>query len=222
MEHFIHDLDKSNFFYHELTTMSYSCFGLDELFSRGYIMRKWQENPTEQGFINAIQNDTLPQEIKNNILRSQKFTPAIFVPGFGRKNKNEVFKFDPNKSAFHFVHDTGGITDARLRISYMTILTSFEKVMPLIKDWSPQKEFFRHIRNAAAHNGKLGFDKKTIDKTENKLKKSAKWEDFEITLKNQNQDLFIKTKSDRLGFWSDGDFFKFLLDFENYHPEIKS
>jgi hypothetical protein len=104
----------------------------------------------------------------------------------------------------------------------MTILTSFEKVMPLIKDWSPQKEFFRHIRNAAAHNGKLGFDKKTIDKTENKLKKSAKWEDFEITLKNQNQDLFIKTKSDRLGFWSDGDFFKFLLDFENYHPEIKS
>lgn len=202
--------------------MAYSCFGIDELFARGYVMRTWQENPTEEGFIQAISKAFFPDDIKNSILANQKFTPSITVPGFERKDKSEVFRFDPNKSAFHFVHDTGGITNARLKVYYMTILTAFEKVMPHITEWSPQREFFRHIRNAAAHDGKLRFDNKTISKTENKLKKSAIWKDFEITLKNQDQDLFIRTKSDKLGFWSDGDLFKFLLDFENYHPEIKS
>lgn len=222
MEKYIHDLDKNNFFYDNITTLAYSSFGLDELFSRGYIMRKFQENPTTTGFINAIKKDNLPKNIEKAILSNQQFTPNIFVPGYLSKDKKILFRFDPNKSAYHFVHDTGGLTDVRMKLLNMTILSAFEKAMPYLKNHSPTSEFFRHIRNAAAHNGKFHFTKKNIDVNSNKLRRIAIWNNFEIRIENQNQELFIKDKDDDSGFWDGGDLIAFLLDFQNHHEEIKN
>ncbi|CAN0302053.1 unnamed protein product, partial [Ectocarpus fasciculatus] len=159
--------------------------------------------------------------VKSQIINVRTFTPLIFVPGFETKSDGKVYRMDPNYSAAHFVNDTRGRTDVNLRITRMTIISTYEKMVDKIQDWTNIMEFFRHIRNAAAHNGKFHFNSKVLDKKTGELKRNAKWDKFEITAQLQDQPLFTESKKDDRNFWDQGDFVDFLLDFENHHPEIK-
>ena len=103
----------------------------------------------------------------------------------------------------------------------MTIISAWEKAMQQNLIDSPVLQFFRHIRNAAAHNGKFHFDKKVIDLKNNTLTQKANWNSFNIQLDLQGKRLIKETKDDNEEFWDQGDLIEFLLDFENYHPEIK-
>ena len=222
MEILLHELDKENFFYDLITTMAYSQFGPNELFSRGFTMGKHKDFPSYFELQKELNRFDFPDEVKEQILNIKTFTPLIFVPGFETKSGEKVYRMDPNSSAAHFNSDTRGVIDVNIRITHMTVLSAFDKIIKLIEKPSPVKEFFRHIRNAAGHNGKFHFTKAVLNKTSGELKETAKWRSFQIKASMQGIRLFPLNKKDNEAFWGQGDFVDFLLDFENHHPEIKS
>lgn len=220
METLIHTLNKNSFFYDYITTLAYSQFGINELFSRGFYLQKRNEFPNDLEFIDEIRKFNFPEEVEEEIFRTQTFTPLIFVPGFVSKNEKTVFRLDPNLSALKFIDDTRGITDTNIRLTHMTIISAFEKIMQQNLDDSHVLQFFRHIRNASAHDGKFHFDKKVIDPKNNVLIKKAHWKEFNIQPSLQGKRLIKENKDDKEAFWDQGDFIEFLLDFENYYPKL--
>lgn len=220
METLIHTLKRNNFFYDYITTLAYSQFGINELFSRGFYLQKKHDFPSDLEFNAEIKRFDFPEEVEEEIFRTQTFTPLIFVPGFISKNEKKVFRLDPNLSALKFIDETRGITDTNIRLTHMTILSTFEKTMHQNLENSHVLQFFRHIRNAAAHNGKFHFDKKVIDLKNNVLIKKAKWNNFDIQPQLQGKRLIKENKDDYEAFWDQGDLIEFLLDFENHYPEL--
>lgn len=223
METFIHELDKTNFFYEDITTLAYAQYGFNELFSRGFYRQKRTLYPEWLDFVEEISRFPFPQDVKDEIFNTNSFTPNIFVPGFLTSDGKRIFRMDPTDSADQFLVDTKGLTNANIRLTHLTILSAYEKVMNAgVNESTPTLQFFRHIRNASAHNGKFRFDPKAIDKVTGKLKKEAKWNVFIIEPNLQEVRLIYECKDDRKAFWDQGDLVEFLLDFENHHPEIKS
>ncbi len=222
MEILLHTLDKDNFFYDYITTMAYSQFGTDELFARGFTMQLLKQYPDPYERPRALQRYPFPREVQGQIVNVRTFTPMVTVPSFETKSNLKVYRMDPDHSAAHFVADTKGITDVNLRITRMTIISTYEKIIDQIDRGSRVMEFFRHIRNAAAHDGKFHFTSKVVDKFTGELKRKAEWNQFKITAQLQGTPLFTERKNDHSAFWSQGDFVDFLLDFENHHSEIKN
>jgi hypothetical protein len=220
-EHFIHKLDKNNFFYNSIVTLAYTQFGINELFSRGFFILKMKEFPDRNNFINHINEFDFPSDVKDQIFRTRTFTPQIFVPAFQTKDKGRGYRMDTNTSAVQFVQDTGGITDKNIELTHMTIIVAWEKILSYNLANTPVLQFFRHIRNAAAHNGKFHFTKKVLDNQTGELLKEAKWGNFEIKASLQDLPLILKDKNDQDSFWDQGDLVEFLLDFENHYAELK-
>lgn len=221
-EKFLHELDKNNFFYDTIITLAYAQFGINELFSRGFFLLKMKEYPDRNNFVKHINEFDFPREVKHEILRTRTFTPLIFVPGFQTKDESRVYQMEPKFSAVEFVQEKQGITDKNIELTYMTIIVAWEKIQPFNPADSSVLQFFRHIRNAAAHNGKFHFTKKVIDNQTGELLKQAKWGNFEIKASLQGLPLIVNDKNDKSSFWDQGDMVEFLLDFENHNAELKS
>ncbi|MBU0697199.1 MAG: hypothetical protein KKE39_11870 [Bacteroidetes bacterium] len=220
MTNFIHNIDKNNFFYSSITTLVYAQFGINEMFSRGFMTKAWVTHKNDfEGFQKYIFSFGFNSSINNEIFKARNFTPLIFVPGFLKKDKTIAYEFDPYQSAVEFVNDTGGRTSANIELTHMTILKAFEKIADLNLS-GDVFEFFRHVRNASAHNGKFHFHKKVLNK-EGELLKIAKWENFEIKASMNGLYLIMEHKEDTTSFFDQGDLVEFLLDFENHYPEIK-
>lgn len=222
MELLIHNLDKDNFFYQAVATLSFAQFGINEIFSRGFYLKHRVLFPENNDFIHYIESLPFPNDVKQEIYKTQTFTPLIFVPGFMTKDKNMTYRLDPHPSALQFVEDQKGLTDKNIELTHMTIITAWEKIMQFNLADSSVLQFFRHIRNAAAHNGKFYFQPNTIDNKTGELKKEAKWKSFEIKSSLENMTLISKDKNDKTSFWDQGDLVEFLLDFENHYDEIKN
>ena len=222
MEVYLHSLDKNNFFYDYITTMAYAQFGIQELIARAFTLQKIKEFPDPVERSKDLDNYNLAPDSKAQIVNVKTLTPTIFVPGFETMSKQKLYRMDPNHSALHFMGDTNGKSDVNLRITRMTIISAYEKVVNRINQGSSETmEFFRHIRNAAAHNGKFHFTSKAVDGGTGKLKKKAQWSHFRITTQLQDLPLFSERKDDPNKFWELGDLIDFLLEFETHHPEIK-
>ncbi len=221
MEKFIHKIDKNNFFYPAIATLAFAQFGINEMFSRGFYLNAQIRYPDSSDFINYIKSCRFPLEVENQIFQTQTFTPFIFVPGFLTKDKTEVYRMSPNDSALQFVNDWGGLTDKNIELTHMTIISAWEKIIQLNLISSPVLQFFRHIRNASAHNGQFHFDRKVLN-TNGDLKLPAEWKNFTITSNLQGLKLIAKDKNDTDYFFDQGDLVEFLLDFENYYPQLKS
>lgn len=221
MEILLHKLDKHNFFHKDIAIMAYSQFGTNELFSRGFTLQMIRNFPNAHERKKALQEYEFPPEINQQILNCRTFTPMIFVPAFETILEDKIYRMDPNYSAAEFVSQYRGLSKANIEITRMTIISTFEKAMDAVGKQSETTEFFRHIRNAAAHECQFRLTKAVLDQETGNLKKNAKWNSFEITYKNQGQRLLPKQRGDSTAFWNQGDFIEFLLDFENHHPEIK-
>jgi hypothetical protein len=219
MRNFIHNLDKNNFFYNSITTLAYAQFGVLELISRGFMIKALKAHPDPVDFQKYIESCKFNSDIQKEICKTITLTPLIFVPGFSTKDKKRTYEFSPNQSSIEFLNDTNGITQTNIELTHMTILTSWEKIIHFNLS-GPVFEFFRHIRNASAHDGKFNFYKKVLSPN-GELLKIAKWRDFEIKSSYKNMNLLIKTKDDNDGFFDQGDVVEFLLDFEKHYPEIK-
>lgn len=222
MEFLIHKLDKDNFYYQSIMTLAFAQFGINEMFARGFVLKHQATFPNLADYISYIDNLGFPSEVKAQILNTQTFTPMIFVPGFTTKDKTSVYRMDPNSSALKFVEEERGITGKNIELTHMTIISAWEMFMALKPIDSPILQFFRHIRNAAAHNGKFHFDKKVIDASSGELKLEASWKGFVITAKHQGVHLIPKDKNDNDSFLDQGDLVEFLLDLENHYPELKN
>lgn len=222
MEIYLHDIDKNNFFHEDIVVMAYSQFGINELFARGFTMQMIRNYPNIQDRQNALLEYEFPTEINEQIINVQTFTPMIFVPGFETKNRDKIYQMEPNYSASELVNDFRGLFGSNIKITRMTIISTFEKASQSVNRDSEVFEFFRHIRNAAAHHGIFKLTNAVLDRNTGELQKKAKWDSFEITSKNQGQKLLPDSKDDKSAFWNQGDFVEFLLDFENHHPEIKN
>lgn len=221
MNYFIHNLDKNNFFYSNVVTLAYTQFGIDELISRGFFIQKCKEYPNRSSFIQHIKTFNFPKEVENQIFQTRTFTPKIFVPGFTTKDKKTSYQMEPDTSAVQFLNDTQGITNTNIELTYMTILIAWEKALIFNLNNTPVFQFFRHIRNAAAHNGKFHFEKKIIHQQTGELIKKAEWKNFQIISSMQNMPLVACDKNDTTNFWDQGDLVEFLLDFENQYPQLK-
>jgi len=221
MTSFIHKIDKKNFFYSSITTLAYAQFGINEMYSRGFMTKALVNFKNDLGgFQNYIYSFGFNSSINNEIFNAKNFTPLIFVPVFLKKDKTLAFEFDPYQSSIEFVNDTGGITSANIELTHMTIIIAFEKIANLNLS-GEVFEFFRHIRNASAHNGKFHFSKKALNK-DGELLKLAKWRNFEIKASMGGLNLILENKDDTTSFFDQGDLVEFLLDFENHYPEIKN
>lgn len=219
MRNFIHNLNKDNFFYSSITTLAYAQFGVNELTSRGFIIKALKSFPNINDFNAYIESFDFNDDIKAEIYNGKTFTPLIFVPGFSTKDKKRTYEMSPNQSSIEFLNDTGGISNTNIELTQMMILTAWEKILSFDLT-GPVYEFFRHVRNASAHNGKFYFHKKVLD-SKGELIKEARWRDFEVKGNMNNMNLIVKNKEDQDAFLDQGDLVEFLLDFENHYPEIK-
>lgn len=222
MEYLIHKLDKNNFFYQSVATLSFAQFGINEIFARGFFLKHRAKFPDENEFIAYIKSLDFPEEVQQEIFKTQTFTPLIFVPGFRTKDKTNLYRMIPNSSAVQFVEEQRGLTTKNIELTHMTIISAWEKIMGYNLSDTPVLQFFRHIRNAAAHNGKFHFDNKVIDKTTGQLKQNAEWKTFTITPILQDLHLIARDKNDTDFFCDQGDLVEFLLDFENHYPVLKT
>jgi hypothetical protein len=221
MEYLIHELNKDNFFYESLATLSFAQFGINEVFARGFFLKHKAKFPDENQFIAYIKSLGFPEEVQREIFKTQTFTPLIFVPGFKTKDKKNLYRMIPDYSAIQFVEEQRGLTTKNIELTHMTIISAWEKIMAFNLSDSSVLQFFRHIRNAAAHNGKFHFDKKVIDNVTGQLKQKAEWKTFVITPILKGLHLIARDKNDNDFFCDQGDLVEFLLDFENYYPILK-
>jgi len=221
-ETFLHELDPNNFFYEDIVMLAYTQFGLNELFSRGFLIAGKKTHPNNIAFVHYVNSLNFPHAVNEQIFHFRGFTPMIFVPGFHTKDKKHVIQMEPNHSAVKFFQETKGITNKNLELTQLTIIATWEKIVHLNLADGPILQFFRHIRNAAAHNGKFHFTAKAIDPNSGEFIKSAIWESFEIKAAMQNMPLFVVDKNDVIGFLDQGDLVNFLLAFESHYPEIKT
>jgi hypothetical protein len=129
----------------------------------------------------------------------------------------------PNTSAYNFIADERGTgsSERNISLTHMIILSAWEQIACLGLPNGPVIEFFRHIRNAAAHNGKFEFHKKVLNKVTGELIKPAEWNTFKITAGLQGKQLIALNKHDNNCFMDQGDIIEFLLDFETHYPQIK-
>jgi len=127
---------------------------------------------------------------------------------------------EPNQSAVEFVEVFRGLSDANIEIARMTIISTYEKAINSTNKPSEVLEFFRHIRNAAAHDCHFRFTPKVINNETGELKKKARWKKFEIKANMNGNKFLTSRKDDSKSFWRLGDLVEFLLDFQNYHPEV--
>lgn len=220
IEEFLHQIDNNNFFYESIVTLAYTQFGINELFARGFVIAGKKTHPLTRDYLSYINGLGFPDEVRTQILNFKGFTPMIFVPGFGTKDKTRVYRMEPNTSAVQFFLETQGITDKNIELTHMTIIAAWEKILLFDLADGPILQFFRHVRNAAAHNGKFYFVGKTINQKTGELLKPAQWNSFEIKANMQNQPLFVRDKNDTIGFWDQGDLIQFLLAFQTHYPAI--
>lgn len=221
-EQYIHDLDRSNFFYEDIVMLAYTQFGINELFSRGFFIFAMNLYPDVSSRTNYFNSLELPKDVIDQLQRTRTFTPKMFVPGFLTKDKTRAFLMDVESSAIRFYQDNQGITNKNIELTQMMIIMAWEKIIPLNLPDTPVLQFFRHLRNAAAHNGKFHFTKNAIDVKTGELIKPAVWHNHEIKAPMQNQPLIVVTKDDQNGFLDQGDIVEFLLEFETYYPQIKN
>lgn len=210
MEYLIHELNKDNFFYQSVATLSFAQFGINEIFARGFYLKHRAKFPDDNQFIAYDKSLKFPAEVEQEIFKTRTFTPMIFVPGFRTKDKTNLYRMMPNHSAVQFVEEQRGLTTKNIELTHMTIISAWEKIMALNLSDSPILQFFRHIRNAAAHNGKFHFDNKVIDKTTGDLKHTAEWRSFVITPNLQGLHLIARDKNDTDFFCDQGDIVEFL------------
>ena len=221
MEYLIHELNKDNFFYQSIATFSFAQFGINEVFARGFFLKHRVKFPDEKQFKDYIKSLNFSGEVEQEIFKTQTFTPLIFVPGFRTKDRTNLYRMIPNYSAVQFVDEQRGLTTKHLELTHMTIISAWEKIAALNLLNTPVLQFFRHIRNAATHNGKFHFDNKVIDKTTGQLKQKAEWKTFIINPNLQDIHLIARDKNDTVFFFDQGDVVEFLLDFENHYPTLK-
>ena len=196
MEYYIHELDKTNFFYPTITTLSFAQFGVNELFSRGFYLMHREKLPNDEDFIRYIKSLGFPSEVIKQITQTKTFTPFIFVPGFITKDKKTSYTMLPNDSGLQFALEQRGITNANIEFTHWAIISAWEKIMSYNLPDSKTLQFFRHIRNAAAHNGEFYFADKVINNKTGELKKQAEWGSFTITSSLQGMKLFAEIKTD--------------------------
>jgi hypothetical protein len=219
----LHNLDKQNYFYKAITTLAFAQFGSNELFSRGFILYHRKQIPDFNNFVQYIESLPFPDEIKQELIDFKGFTPHTLVPGFLKKDKSLTYRMEPNISAYNFIaQERGEGSSARnISLTHMTIMAAWEQIITLGLPNTSILEFFRHIRNAAAHNGKFEFHNKVLDKTSGDLIKPAEWKTFKITSNLQGKHLIALTKLDTECFMDQGDIVEFLLEFESHYPQIK-
>ena len=124
MRHFLHQLDKNNFFYNSITTLAYAQFGINELFSRAFFIQASKNYPDRSEFTKYIQSRNFNSDIEKELFRTRTFTPLIFVPGFSMKDQERSYEMIPDQSAVEFLKDTGGITSTNIELTHMTIVTA--------------------------------------------------------------------------------------------------
>jgi hypothetical protein len=221
-EQFIHELNRSNFFYENIVTLAYTQFGINEMFSRGLFIAAMKLFPNVHDRSNYFNSLGFPNDVIDQLNRTRTFTPKIFVPEFQTKDQTRGLRMDVETSAIRFYQDNKGITDKNIELTHMTIIVAWEKILPYNLPDGPILQFFRHVRNAAAHNGKFHFTGKAINPVTGELGKAAQWQHFEIKAAMQDQPLLVTTKIDQNGFMDQGDLVEFLLEFEQHYPGIKS
>jgi len=218
------DIQKTNFFYPLIATLAFSIHGMNDIFARGFILTVKDTVNSKDEFDLAVNTMPFSEIAKTELKQFETLTPIILAPEFHKKKSSDYIYFNANKSAKELPHPSLlDIYNQTISIAEMIIIAGYQKLMSYSPEDSDILQFFRHIRNAAAHNGKFHFTtgkNGTLDKN-GSLKKNAKWADFIITSELQNKRLFNESKSSTEKFWDIGDLIDFLLDLENHYPEIK-
>ena len=219
------DLPKDNYFYETIATFGVSIHGMLEVVNRGLVLNLKDRSKNDDEFNSNI--DQIPTEypdnVKENIRNFKTFTPMIFDFQYSKTNSNSSYYFDVDEFSKQIITADLENLCGQLTISIagMVIISAFEKISSRNLKDSDVLQFFRHIRNAAAHNGKFHFTDSVLNKKNGDLKKFAKWKNFEIKSDLQGKNLFNSSKSSNDRYWNYGDLIDFLLDLENYYPELE-
>ncbi len=216
------EIDKSNAFYPLITIFFLSFHGILEFSCRKLIVDLKSYSKSENDFYESIDEIpiNLPIHLKEELKKFKAFTPMIFSIEANKKMSADSYYFDLEKSLSQF-ESIEEVTKNINILANILIIASYEVLFEKNPRSNEVLEFFRHVRNAAAHNGKFHFTDKVIDKNKNELKKIAKWNKFEVKLNLQGYKLFNVNKTNNNNFWEYVDLIEFLLDIENHFPELK-
>ena len=218
------ELPKNNFIYPVVFTLAFSVHGINDIFTRSFILnfKKIAKNQVE--YSAAVDRLYLSDSVKAQLKNVKTLTPLINVPEFRKKNSPDFYYFDVDQVSLDITPDK--IVEVYKHVVSLAeniIIVGYQKLMTINPKDSDVLEFFRHIRNAAAHNGRFYFKqgKNGPLDVNGQLKKKASWNGFVIDGCLNNSLMFNVSKSSEDKFWDLGDLIEFLLDIENYYPEIK-
>jgi hypothetical protein len=71
MDYLIHELDKNNFFYQSIATLSFAQFGINEIFARGFFLTHRAKFPDDSQFIAYIKGLTFPKKCNKRFLKPE-------------------------------------------------------------------------------------------------------------------------------------------------------
>lgn len=196
----INHFDRSKEFYPLVVTFIHSVHGSFELVSRKIVDLVASGKLTET---------TLNKVALKGFIGSQK-TPLIGKFALRSDFQNNFIKIDIDEIATDAFYNLGYLIEAGLEFSAarMLLISAYEIKKDEIKGKGLETDelwqFFRHCRNAAAHNGRFYF-KKDEPKFKNK------WGNFEIVSDMAGTKLF---RDEKEGFVSSGDIVRLLWDIE--------
>ena len=217
------ELEHSNVFHSLVSTFFISIHGMNEIFSRLLIRDLKANSKNDNEFYRLIEDNTinLPSYVKNDLKNFKTFTPLVLSFEAQKKNSTQTIYFDIEKLNVEFMNFEQVYNHIN-KLAELLIINAYEILRLKNPNQSYVLEFFRHIRNAAAHNGKFYFTADVICSNSKELKKIAKWRNFEIKSNLQDYKLFNNKKVNDNNFWEYGDLIDFLLDLENHFPELKT
>lgn len=70
MEYLIHELNKDNFFYQSIATLSFAQFGINEVFARGFFLKHRVKFPDEKQFKDYIKSLNFSEEVEQEIFKT--------------------------------------------------------------------------------------------------------------------------------------------------------
>jgi hypothetical protein len=200
--------DRSKPFYPFVLNYIISMHGIIELASRGFVNLLHGKSEYE---VHAILSGTkLSVQNKMKFMQNRSTTPLLGDLQLACSFQKDAIKIDVNEIANEVVKEFNYLSPYIIRAGEMLLISAYESTKQF-KSNDTIWEFFRHCRNAAAHNGKFKFRK-------NQPSNLAEWNNFKITNELEGTYLFYTPNNN--GMLKVGDPLDLLWDIEQKYPKI--
>ncbi len=214
----INHFDRSKPFYPLVIAYIVFLHGVIELSSRGIINKLKKLRKEGKDITKILEETKLKPEILEKI-KTLELTPLVGDLSLRSELQNNNIEVDINDIAEDLLNNCSYLfnSGSPFAATYMLLISAYE----ITNDYrtknncqnDPLWQFFRHCRNASAHNGKFYLKN-------GEPRCTAKWDKFEILKTMDNTRLFKNNPTDS-ALLSIGDPIRLLWDIEQTYSDMK-